>query len=356
MYLPFALFISIVLQWKPRLLNISWFFMRSWILVHYLCIFHFNPHSEISSYLYESRHDSRKQSDNIDTLLFIYRSLLNHFRLTPLVVYLSLFVLLSGVYLYLSRVYGYSFPNGFLVRDPFLLLGSVLGTIGVLYAAIQSANEKWFISASWLIFSFAYLLDNLSTTLQVFFRTAPMGHLPYILIMISYSLITIGIVLLPSSSRPNKSRPKSAIDIMIFIFVTLAATWGFLIIPFVYFNYPLFDQIFTALTFLLIFSVFDLLLRRRRCSSKRTSYLLCISIAATLVGEIMIAMQRPGAPLWVNICMNLCWLASYAAVGMAGLSVEFLNQSVEEKNTYSRFEQGFDFCFQPGGLDWPLDF
>lgn len=221
----------------------------------------------------------------------------------------------------------------------------------MLYSAIRSANEKWFISASWIIFSFAYLLDNLSTVIQVFFRTASIGHLPYVLIMASYSLITIGIVLLPSTPRPVTFRSRIFFEMLVFIFVTLAATWGFLIIPFAYYHYPLFDQIFTALTFLLIYAVFDLLIRRRRCSYHKTSYFLSISVAATLFGEIMIAIQRAGSPLWVNIAMNLCWIISYAAIGMAGLSVEFLHYSIEKNismDNYSHFEQGFDF-FLPAG-------
>jgi diguanylate cyclase (GGDEF)-like protein len=258
---------------------------------------------------------------------------------------------MAGLYICLSGAYGFSFPNGYLVRDPFLLSGSVLGAIGVMYAAIRSANEKWNIHFSWMLFAVAYLLDNLSTILQVFFRNFSLGVFPWALIMVSYSLITVGIVMLPSSPRSETLRSRQFMELMVFTLVSTVATWIFLVIPFVFYGYNLFDQIFTILTFLMVFAVFDLLLRRRQNHNQKTGYLLCISIAATVIGELLIAIQRSEAPLWMSIVMNLCWMISYASVGLAGLSCEFLYEPVrlkEKTASFHHFENGWDFLLPAG--------
>ena len=103
---------------------------------------------------------------------------MKRFRNKSFIVYISLFVLITGIYLCLSFMFGYSFPNGNLVRDPFLLSGSFLATIGILYSAIRAAGERWYIQISWLLFSVAYLIDNLSTSLQVFFKQATLNNFP----------------------------------------------------------------------------------------------------------------------------------------------------------------------------------
>jgi len=96
----------------------------------------------------------------------------------------------------------------------------------------------------------------------------------------------------------------------------------------------------------MVLAVFDLLLRRRQCLWQKTSYLMAGSIAATVIGEILIAIQRGNSPLWIHICMNLCWIISYGCISIAGISTEFLSTPTENcgKTDFSRnFDRGLDF-------------
>ncbi len=254
-------------------------------------------------------------------------------RITPVYIFSTLFAAVIIGYSVLSVLYGSNFPSGFQVRDPFLISGSILASTGVIYSMLKSSGEKWFIRGSWIVFSVAYLLDNLSSILQVYYSMEAMGAFPALLIMISYSLIAIGIGLLPSSPRPVSRRPRRFMDMSIIISISLLSTWVFLIIPTFVLHAPFYDQSFTALTYVMIFAVFDLLIRRQQTSNRRTSWLVAGSIIATVVGEILIAVQRtnPGPDLYFT--MNLCWLISYTCMGIAGASAEFLSQSLEKPRT-----------------------
>ena len=154
------------------------------------------------------------------------------------------------------------------------------------------------------------------------------------MILVSYTLIAIGIGFLPSSPRPISPRPRRYLDMIIFIGLSLVGAWVFLIIPLIFYKQPLYDQAFTVLTYIMIFAVFDLLLRRRRNSNHLLSTLLSISVGMTAIGEILIAVQRTSTPLWINVSMNLCWIISYACIGFAGISVEFLNEP-QKKEVFS---------------------
>ncbi len=251
-------------------------------------------------------------------------------RVTPVKIVTFLFAAVIAGYSLLSLLYGTNFPNGFQVRDPFLITGSILASTGVIYSLLKSSGEKWFIRGSWIVFSTAYLLDNLSSILQVYYSMDAMGAFPALLIMISYSLIAIGIGLLPSSPRPVSRRPRRFMDISIIISISLLATWVFLVVPTFVLRAPLYDQSFTALTYVMIFAVFDLLIRRQQTSSRRISWLVAGSIIATVVGEILIAVQRTNPGPGMYYAMNLCWLISYSCMGIAGASVEFLSQPQEK--------------------------
>lgn len=251
-------------------------------------------------------------------------------RITPVYIFSALFAAVIIGYSVLSVLYGTSFPSGYQVRDPFLISGSILASTGVIFSMLKSSGEKWFIRGSWIVFSAAYLLDNLSSILQVYYSMDAMGAFPALLIMISYSLIAIGIGLLPSSPRPVSRRPRRFMDISIIISISLLATWAFLIIPTFVLHAPLYDQSFTALTYVMIFAVFDLLIRRQQATSRRISWLVAGSITATVVGEILIAVQRTTPGPGMFYAMNLCWLISYSCMGIAGASVEFLSQPQEK--------------------------
>jgi diguanylate cyclase (GGDEF)-like protein len=274
-----------------------------------------------------------------------FKAAVKRFRNKTFIVYISLFILLIGAYLCLSLIYGYSFPNGVLVRDPFLFVCSILATVGILYSAIRSAGEKWYIHIPWLLFSFAYLIDNLSTTLQVLFKQSTLYNFPGFLILASYTLIAIGIAFLPSTPRPAGPRPKHFFDMVIVISLLLAGAWILLIIPLIFFKQPLYDQAFTAVTYIMIFAVFDLLLRRRKNSNHTVSTLMCISIGMTAIGEIVLAIQRSNALIWVNVIMNLCWFISYASIGFAGLSVEFSNNPLQRDLSQVKNDREYRFDF-----------
>jgi diguanylate cyclase (GGDEF)-like protein len=251
-------------------------------------------------------------------------------RISPVNIYSSIFASVIAGYIILSILYGVRFPDGSQIRDPFLITGSLLASIGVVYPMLRSSGENWYIRGSWVVFSVAYLLDNLSSILQVYYGMDIMGFFPALLIMISYSLITIGIGLLPSSPRSLTERSPWFLDMSIIIAISLLATWVFLIIPTFVLHAPFYDQSFTALTYVMIFAVFDLLIRRQQTSSQRLSWLVAGSIIATVIGEILIAVQRTNAVDWFFTAMNLCWMISYACMGIAGMSVEFLSQPHEE--------------------------
>jgi diguanylate cyclase (GGDEF)-like protein len=254
----------------------------------------------------------------------------NSRRISPVLIYSSIFAGIITAYIVLSGRFGIHFPGGSQIRDPFLISGSILASFGVIYSMLRCSGEKWHIRGSWILFSIAYLLDNLSSILQVYFGMDMMGFFPALLIMVSYSLITIGIAQLPSSPRPSARRPRRFVDMYIIIGISLVATWVFLIIPTFVFNKPLYDQSFTALTYVMIFAVFDLLIRRQQTSSRRISWLVAASICMTVIGEILIAVQRANSDSWLYVTMNLCWLFSYMAMGIAGMSVEFLSQYQEK--------------------------
>jgi diguanylate cyclase (GGDEF)-like protein len=247
--------------------------------------------------------------------------------ISPVIIYSSIFAAVIAGYIILSIIYGVRFPDGSQIRDPFLISGSLLASFGVVYSMLRSSGEKWFIRGSWVVFSVAYLLDNLSSILQVYYGMDIMGFFPALLIMISYSLITIGIGLLPSSPRPVTKRPRWFLEMSIILSISLLATWVFLIIPTFILHSPYYDQSFTALTYVMIFAVFDLLIRRQQNSSRRISTLIAISVSMTVIGEIFIPVQRANPENWYFIVMNLCWMISYASMGIAGMSVEFLSQS-----------------------------
>lgn len=254
---------------------------------------------------------------------------MKRFSISPLKLFAGLFFFIIGSYLFLSYQYGYSLPNGLKTRDIFLLAGSFLASIGMLVAAIQSASEKWFIHVGWLIFAIAFLIDNLATILQIAFDESILNNFPALLIMISYTLISIGIGFLPSSPRPINPRSRKYLDTSIFISISLIATWIFLIIPYYFFDRPFYDQSFTALTYVMIFAVFDLVIRRRKGPNHFVGTMISLSISATLIGEILIAVQRIDTSLWVNTLMNTCWLISYGAMSAAGVSLEFRHTTIE---------------------------
>jgi diguanylate cyclase (GGDEF)-like protein len=262
-------------------------------------------------------------------------------RISPYNVYTTIFAAVIAAYIILSIVYGIRFPNGSQVRDPFLISGSILASIGVTYSMLRCTGEKWYIRGSWIIFSVAYMLDNLSSILQVYFGMEMMGFFPALLIMVSYSLIAIGIGLLPSSPRPTFRRSRRFIDMSIIISISMLATWMFLIIPTFVFKAALYDQSFTALTYVMVFAVFDLLIRRQQTTSRRISWLVAVSIAMTVIGEILLAIQRNTSGDWFYIAMNVCWLISYACMGVAGISVEFLSQP--QGNAHPRMIDHGDF-------------
>lgn len=267
-------------------------------------------------------------------------------RFSPLPIFSFLFGLIAITYLLLSFLFGSFFPGGISVINPILLASSLLTLAGLLYAAIKSVKEKWFIHASWMLLVIAYIFDTGANVLKLFFNQSNERDPAYLLIMISYTFISLGIVMLPSSPRPTSFQSRKPLEMLAFTFVILATTWIFLVAPFYFLGSPLFDQSFTALTFVMMFVVFDLLLRRRNCSYQRTSILLCLSIAATVIGEILIAIQRTNSSPWVVVAMNTCWIISYAAIGIAGLSAEFLRQPSAISNpaqTSRTFERGIEY-------------
>ncbi len=257
--------------------------------------------------------------------------------LSPVKAYIALFFILISLYLIMSFRFGLNLPNGAKTQDPFLLAGTVLASLGLLYAAIQSAGEKWFIHVSWLLFAIAFFVDNLASFLEFAFAPSILDDFPAFLFMVSYTLIAVGIGLLPSSPRPVAPRSRNFLDTSIFISITLLATWVFLIIPYFFLGSPFYDQSFTALTYVLVFAAFDLLIRRRKTPNQTVSTLISLSVAVTVIGQILIAVQRSESAIWLNVLMNICWLVSYAAMGTAGVLLEFkhvkddLEKKLEEK-------------------------
>jgi len=131
------------------------------------------------------------------------------------------------------------------------------------------------------------------------------------------------------------------LDMSIIIAISLLSAWVFLIIPTFVVHAPFYDQSFTALSYVMFFAVFDLLIRRQQNSSRRVSTLIAISVAMTVTGEIFIPVQRTNPEDLYFIIMNLCWLISYAAIGIAGMSVEFLSHLKE--NPRNKFIDHPDF-------------
>lgn len=256
-----------------------------------------------------------------------------------------MFIFIIGLYLFLSFRFGLYYPNGIKTEDPILLAGTILTTIGLLYAAIQSASEKWFIHISWLFLSLAYFIDNLALVLEFSFNTSILNDFPAFLFMVTYTLIAIGIGFLPSSPRPLVPRSRSFLEASILIVITLIATWIFLIIPYYFFDRPYYDQSFTALSFIMVFAAFDLLIRRRKSSNRTVSTLISLSIAATVIGEIILAIQRSQTTIGANVLMNLCWLISYGAMGTAAVSLEFKHASREPERKSETKTDGIQNAF-----------
>ncbi len=250
----------------------------------------------------------------------------NRLRLSPLIAYISIFILITTGYVCFSILFGNTLTNGVPTINPFLLTSSLVTLTGLVIAVMRSAGEHWFIRVSWLLFAAAYFFDNLANILKVFLNQSEPRDPALFMIMVSYTLISLGIVLLPSVQKPVNFLSRKSVDMLVITPVLLVSIWVFLGIPFFFYAVPLFDQLFTALTFVMIITVFDLLLRRKNYADQKISLLLCLSITATIVGEILIAIQRSNSLLWFEVGMNLCWIISYAAIGTAGFTVKFTDQ------------------------------
>lgn len=284
---------------------------------------------------------------------------MNRFPISSTVSYITLFILIAAGYIGFTLIFGTTLTNGIQTINPFLLISSLVTLFGLFVAVRRSFREKWTIRISWLLFAVAYFFDTFANILKVLYSQTDPRDPVFFMIMVSYTFISLGIVLLPSAHKPGNVQSRNSVDMLILTPVILISTWIFLGIPFFFYQVPLFDQLFASLTFVMIFTVFDLLLRRNNYKDQNISLLLCLSITATVIGEILIAIQRSNSSLWIDIVMNLCWIVSYAAIGTAGLTVKLDGHPEIIKDSFPAskpFTKDFGFIMPPiwAGLSFCL--
>ncbi|NMB53700.1 MAG: GGDEF domain-containing protein [Leptolinea sp.] len=248
---------------------------------------------------------------------------MRRFYFSSTIITAGIFILLIGGFLITFSIFGKFLPNGFYSIDPFLFIGSVLATIATTLAAIQTAGEKWYIHASWLIFAFGTFFDVLVVVIEGLFQSQIGGTLTSVLMMASYSLYAIGIALLPSVPRPENLRKELNTVMGVFVGVSLLATWVLLIFPYVFRGVASNQQAFVALSYLMVFAVLDMLIRRRLWSNHRISFFLALSVAANVLGSFLVIVEQSGTTWWAMVLKDICWVAAYGGMALAGFSVAF---------------------------------
>lgn len=199
---------------------------------------------------------------------------------------------------------------------------------------------------SWVFFLLSVIFESLDVILEAFVPPVFSGNFPGILIMAGYSLLAIGIALLPSVPVPENLKKELNTPMGVFIGVSLIATWIFLILPSIYKNTPINDRSYAAMMYILVFAVLDLLIRRRHWDNRKIIIYLCFSVATMVLGNILVAIRRTEAHLWISILINLCWFTSYASLALAGFTVGFEKETLQQSmriDRISELDQNIEF-------------
>jgi diguanylate cyclase (GGDEF)-like protein len=257
-----------------------------------------------------------------------------------------LFTILAGALIYIHIYFQQSPINLTQYSKLIIIITSFICFIGLLIASIRSAGEPWFIHTGWLLLMLGFGLDTVGNILDFIPNypfAFPMYHIFY---LVGYSLVAIGILFIPSNPRPQKRRKRQYIDIVVFILVSIVSVWVVLILPYITGKTASLDQAYSALDYLMVFAVLDLLIRRKQDSYQKTGYLLACGVAAIVTGHFLLIFVRNEFRIWINFFMFFSWLIGNAAICLAAVGLEFekytpnieqIEQRVKKTDTTNEF-------------------
>jgi hypothetical protein len=197
-------------------------------------------------------------------------SVRSKFSLTNL--FAAVFALLAGILVFINLYFVDSTSNIILFSMGIMTATSLSCLIGMIIASAKSANNSWYIRTGWIVLLIAFVFDVVGNIVALFFSSLTKLPLYSYLYLVSYSLVSIGILFIPSIPRPQKPRQRQYIDIIVFVLASIIAVWVALILPHIFNQDSSLDQAFIALDFLMVFSVLDLLLRRKQNRYQKTSF------------------------------------------------------------------------------------
>jgi diguanylate cyclase (GGDEF)-like protein len=257
----------------------------------------------------------------------------------------TVFILLAGILVF-GNYYQESTAKILQLSMQIVLASSLFCFTGMVIAVVKSAIDAWFIRAGWVILMFSYLFIVIGNIISLFFSALTKSPVFSYLFLASYSLLCIGILFIPSTPKLQKPRQRQYVDIIVFVLVSLIAVWIFLILPHVVNQDASLDQAITAIDYLLVFSVLDLLLRRKQKRFQKTSFLFALGVGTLVFNHLLLVLAQSGLTIQLSFLMYLSWLSSDAAFCIAAVEFGFvsgdqnMDSLVEES---SRSEKKTDF-------------
>jgi diguanylate cyclase (GGDEF)-like protein len=254
-------------------------------------------------------------------------------RKTTSLLYLftAIYFLLAVILIYINIHFQNSRAAEFQYSSYIMVLTSLVCCVGMIIASVESIGKSWYVQSGWVILMTGFVFDTAGNILGVIGFPSSTFPLFQYFYLASYSLVAIGLLFIPSNPRAQKLYKRQYLDIVVFVIISVIAVWVFLIIPNITRQAASLDQAYIAIDYLMVVSVFDLLIRRKHKYFEITSLLFACGIGTIVFGHILLIINRGGYYFWDNLIMMLAWLLSDAAFCIAAVRLEFAGRpEIEE--------------------------
>lgn len=199
----------------------------------------------------------------------------------------------------------------------------------LLYAAVRSepgsrSRTVWFVffcaQLSWTLGSIIWSIIELG------FHQNPFPSISDVPILLFYLLFAAGIVLLPADRLSKGERLKMMLDTAIVVVASSLIFWAILIAPTIESGIEsdaltkLFSVAYPVMDLVLLFVLFDLLLRRLRSLGNVTIFLLAADVVLLLTTDVVFMSQALDGTYVAGGLLDTGWVLSYLFGGLAGIS------------------------------------
>ncbi|HWQ19609.1 MAG TPA: ATP-binding protein [Methanotrichaceae archaeon] len=237
-------------------------------------------------------------------------------------------------------------------------LVSLLSALGLVYAARSSVNLGRRVQLAWTVFAIAQLThtigDIIWLIIDVVQHQSPFPSLadgPY---LASYSMIIIGILLLPSMPMTSSERLKVLLDTGIVMIASILIFWAFLIAPTIASNagadtlamylavaYPVMDLV-------LLIALMEMVFTRLSSASLKPLALLMASLVLAIGTDVVFSSQSLQQTPFGDL-LGIGWISAFVLVGLAGVFQANAGQpdpsSIEPAPGYVKFTWPFYFPY-----------